>query len=421
MMADMQRARLTAGELPKFGWEAEILTPDDGFQTGFSRVQGEGMEFPDVPVHEVREKWPRLFRSLGIGNIGLRAAWPIWRRGLKLLQTGRFDLVYFTTTKHWLTCLGAGWRWRTGVPYVADIHDPVFLEKKTYYVTNNRFKEWVASHSGRSVEKFSAGRANGLVSVSPGYIDDLARRQPTAPWRGRGNVLVQAFPADLAALSSEEAHLSGDNRKRIVYIGAGGNIMEKGFRELLACMGSLARPERAKWEILGTDTGWREGGRRYLQEIAEEHGLADLLREEPGRIAYQESIARIKSADGLLILSVDDPNYRPSKLQTYLATGLPLLVILHVNSSLRRELEVSGKGIHIVLFGCGEMSREANKRALREFLDALECAETSREERQFLTPGKAAEAHALFFDQVLASKKAGQGGQSAGNCGAGAS
>jgi hypothetical protein len=60
MMADMQRARLIAGELPKFGWEAEILTPEAGFQTDFSRLQGEGLQFPEVPVHEVAQ-WQAEF------------------------------------------------------------------------------------------------------------------------------------------------------------------------------------------------------------------------------------------------------------------------------------------------------------------------------------------------------------------------
>jgi glycosyltransferase involved in cell wall biosynthesis len=400
MMADMQRARLIAGELPKFGWEAEILTPDADFQTDFSRVQGEGMEFPDVPVHEVKEWNPGLFKTLGVGNVGLRAAWPMWRRGLELLQSGRFDLVYFTTTKHWLTCLGAAWRRRTGVPYVADLHDPVFQEKRTYFVTKNKIKERAAIRLGWYVEKLSLGRADGLVSVSPGYVEDLARRQAAAPWRSSGNVLVQAFPADLAALSNEAARQPDSDIKRIIYIGAGGNIMEKGFRELLECLPPSAARCDVHWEILGTDTGWRKGGRRYLQDIAAEYGLGDVLHEEPGRIAYQETIARIKAADGLLVLCVDDPNYRPSKLQTYLATGLPLLVTVHADSALRRDLANAGPGVHVVLFGGGTATRETNRFAVEKFLGEVKRCAPSISKRSFLAPRQAAEAHARLFDKV---------------------
>jgi glycosyltransferase involved in cell wall biosynthesis len=400
MMADMQRARLIAGELPKFGWAAEILAPDTNFQVDFSRVQGEGMLFPEVPVHEVKEWNPGLFKALGVGNVGLRAAWPMWRRGLELLQSGRFDMVYFTTTKHWLTCLGARWRRRTGVPYVADLHDPVFQEKRTYFVTKNRIKEWVATRLGRYVEKLSLGRADGLVSVSPGYVEDLASRQGAAPWRSSGNVLVQVFPADLAALSGAVARPSDSDIKRIVYIGAGGNIMEKGFRELLECLPPSAARCDVHWQILGTDTAWRAGGRRYLQDIAEEHGLGEVLREEPGRIAYQESIARIKSADGLLVLCVDDPSYRPSKLQTYLATGLPLLVTVHTDSALRRDLADVGAGVYVVLFGGGTATREANKVAVEKFLGEVRRRASPQVAGSFLTPRQAAEGHARLFDQV---------------------
>lgn len=402
MMADMQRARLIAGELPQFGWEAEILTPDVGFQTGFSRVQGEGMKYPDVPVHEVKEWHPGVFKILGVGDVGLRAAWPIWRRGLGLLQSGRFDLVYFTTTKHWLTCLGSGWRRRTGVRYITDLQDPVFQERRAYFVTRNRMKEWVASRLGRYVEKLSLGRADGLVSVSPGYVDDVARRHAKAPWRDRSSVLVQVFPADVAALSDEAPSPRSDAEKqRIVYIGAGGNIMEKGFRELLDCLEALPVCDLVQWEILGTDTGWREGGRRHLQDIAKEYALDYVFSEQPARISYQDSIARIKTADGLLVLCVDDPNYRPSKLQSYLATGLPLLVSMHTDSPLCRDLAHAGRGVHIVRFGGGEVEREANKLALRDFLRDVTLAKAPMGERRFLVPRQAAEAHARLFDRVI--------------------
>lgn len=403
MMADMQRARLIAGELPKFGWEAEILTPGASFQTDFSRVQGHDMAFPDVPVHEVPQWHPGVFQRIGSRNVGIRAAVPVGRAGIELLRSKRFDLVYFSTTQHWLTCNGARWRRRTGVPYVADLHDPVYLEKKVYFVSRHRIKERLARRVGKMIERLALGRADGLVSVSQGYVDDVARRNPRAPWVERKTVLIQPFAADLAALSAATPRSSGStDTLNVIYIGAGGSIMEKGWREFLRCLAAENRTSLPSVEILGTDTSWQEGGRRYLQDVAAQFGLSGVVTEEPARISYQDSISRVKCARGLLILGVDDPNYRPSKLHTYLATGLPLLAIVRAESQLREFMDSIGPGIHTVIFSDEHQETERNQAAVNSFLrEVREGKRWSSDDRVFLKPGEAARAHAELFDKCI--------------------
>ena len=407
MMADMQRARLIAGELPKFGWEAEILTPEASFQTDFSRLQGKGLEFPDVPVHEAAQWQSGFFRRVGSRNIGIRAAVPVGRAGLELLRVKHFDTVYFSTTQHWITCHGARWRQRTGVPYVADLHDPVYLEKKVYFVSRHRIKERIAKHLGKTIERLALGRADGLVSVSPGYIEEVGRRHPQAPWRRNDCVLVQPFPADLAAMDAAAVRPSGESRSlRVVYIGAGGNIMEKGWRELLSCLKEEDLPAGWQIDLFGTDTHWEQNRRRYLQNIAEQSGLRGVVREEPARIPYRDSLGLTMDAEGLLVLGVDDPNYRPSKLQTCIASGLPLLVVIHAESSLKETLAQAGPGVQVVKFGTGATDHDGNRVALRTFLaDVTHKRRWPRSERSFLTPQDAAEGHAALFNRVLKTRK----------------
>ncbi len=407
MMADMQRARLIAGELPKFGWEAEILTPDASFQTDFSRLQGEGLEFPEVPVHEVAQWQPGFFRRMGSRNIGIRAAVPVGRAGLELLQRKQFDAVYFSTTQHWMTCNGARWRRGTGVPYVADLHDPVYLEKKVYFVSRHRIKERIAKHLGKTIERLALGRADGLVSVSEGYAEDVSRRQPQATWAGSRNYLIQPFPADLVVLDGAESRQmrEGKSRLRVVYIGAGGNIMERGWRELLACLQEEELPTGLRFELLGTDTNWQENRKTYLQDIAEQAGLRDMVSENPARISYAESMRITAGADGLLVLGVDDPNYRPSKLQTSLAAGLPLLVVSHADSALPQMLARSGPGVHVVKFGGADVDHSANRAAVMKFFSEVAARQRwTRSKRLFLSPTDAAEEHAALFDRVVDSR-----------------
>ena len=83
--------------------------------------------------------------------------------------------------------------------------------------------------------------------------------------------------------------------------------------------------------------------------IAEEMGLSGMVTEEPKRISYERSLALVKGADGLLVLGVDDPGYQPSKLHTYLATGLPMMVLCHDRSDLPRQLE-GAEGVKVLRF-----------------------------------------------------------------------
>ena len=403
MMADMQRVRLIAAEMPAHGWDVEILAPDAGFQTDFSRIQGEGVEFPDVTLHEAHPWCPRLFERIGSRNVGIRASVPVRKLGARLCRQNRYDLVYFSTTQHWLTCQAAAWRRKTGIPYVADLHDPVYLEKKVYFISHHPIKERIAKHLGKTIERLALGRADGIVSVSQGYIDDVARRVPSARWRKRATTLVEAFPADLKALAAAgPARRSVGARRRVVYVGAGGNIMEKGWLELAECLRSAEQEELPLIELHGTDSDWRRNKRQYLQDVAERAGLAGATAEHPARISYADSLSLVKDADGLLVLGVDDPNYRPSKLQTYLATGLPVLVLVHAASALAGEMAVAGPGIHVVTFDGGKMARPRNIEAVRRFLAEVKAGDRwSIDERRILGPEVSAEHHARLFERVL--------------------
>ena len=78
-------------------------------------------------------------------------------------------------------------------------------------------------------------------------------------------------------------------------------------------------------------------------------GLPEVVTEEPKRVSYERSLALVKGADGLLGLGVDDPNYQPSKLHTYLATGLPMMVLCHEQSDLPRQMR-GVEGVKVLRF-----------------------------------------------------------------------
>ena len=256
---------------------------------------------------------------MGSRSIGIRAEVPLARQGLELLKSRKFDVVYFSTTQHLLTCAGPWWRRKTGVPYVADVHDPVFIPQPTYQTSRSGLKAKLARQVGKWIEKRALAQADGIVSVSRGYVEDLIGRHPDSKWAagyrlqatGTSNspssisdlpyptstrVLVQPFPADERGLEMVKAGRRETGKKRIVYVGAGGTIMEKGWREFLMQLKKEPLAKEVVIEIYGTDPFWKTGHRVYLQEIAEEMGLGGLVVEEPTRVSYERSLALVKGA-----------------------------------------------------------------------------------------------------------------------------
>ena len=75
MTADMQRARQLAWELPKLGWDVEILSPSTEYQHA-TCIDKDSAEFfsPHSTAHCVPETWPDVERGgRGADEIAIRS------------------------------------------------------------------------------------------------------------------------------------------------------------------------------------------------------------------------------------------------------------------------------------------------------------------------------------------------------------
>src|ERR1035438_4138354 len=95
MIADMQRTRHLAWELPNLGWEVEVLNPSTEYQPATCVDEDSaGFFSPYSQAHHVPEIWRDLFRIAGVGSIGWRALLPKWQR----LAVGVVQIVRFRHT-----------------------------------------------------------------------------------------------------------------------------------------------------------------------------------------------------------------------------------------------------------------------------------------------------------------------------------
>jgi len=345
MIADMHRARHLAWELPKLGWDVEILCPDAGYQRP-STIDRDSTAFfsPDTPIHFVPRFLPRLFSAAGLTTIGWRAMVPMLRAGSQLLQNHHFDLVYISTTQFPLFLLGLAWRRRFGVPFVLDFHDPCYREGvRTPIWASPSLKHAISGRLSKHVESRAVTGASGIIAVSLHYIETLRRRygKSDPAWLDAARHAVIPFgvlPRDFDEAADQCAGMpsKSPSRTRIVYVGAGGPIMRRSFSLLCGALSQLReqRPqlvEAVQIELYGTMTAWRDGDPRQLADIAHERGVGGLIIEDPKWISYRRSLELLREGQGALILGVDDAGYMPSKLFSYALSGKPLL------ASLRRD------------------------------------------------------------------------------------
>ena len=345
MIADMHRARQLAWELPKLGWQVEILTPDSSYQKPFCLdPDSEAFFCPGTRVHCVRPCCQFLFERIGVGSIGWRALLPMLMAGRRLLATGHYDLVYISTTQFAFFLLGSLWQRWAYVPYVLDVHDPIQSGKASPIWAHSGVKHRISHLLGHWIESQSVKGASGLVAVSPAYISTLRQRYGAArpPWMygSRADAIpFGVLPADLdiAAGVPNSYEFSANGTARIVYVGAGGPIMQRSFRLLCRLLAAIrAETPGVLSEVclglFGTYFAWKEGDPCHLAETASELGVSDLVREDPRRVTYRGSLERLLGADGALILGVEDDGYMPSKLFSYAWSGKPLLAVLRRQS-----------------------------------------------------------------------------------------
>jgi len=343
MIADMQRARQLVWELPELGWEAEVLSPSAEYQPA-SCIDEDSAGFFSLysDAHYVPLVWPALFRMVGVGNIGWRALLPLRSAGKRLLAQRHFDLVYISTAQFPLFLLGPIWQRQFGVPYVLDLHDPLYKGGSRHPVwAKPSLKHRVSNALVKHLVAHAAKGAQGLIAVSPNYIDTLRRRyQARHPaWLGPGRceaIPFSALPRDLceAAKGLERSAERNGPPYRIVYVGVGGSVMARSFTLLSRALSRLRKRaaklcESIRIELFGTILGWRPGEARGLADIAAKWGIDDLVREEPGRLSYRRSLELLLRSDGALIFGVEDAGYMPSKLFSYALSGKPLLATLH--------------------------------------------------------------------------------------------
>jgi len=338
----MQRVRMSLPYFKNFGWDAEVVTVDPEY-SDITKDELLLQSIPDdIKIHRVKafsKKWTSKF---GVGSIALRSMLFYKRRVNRILSERKFDLIYFSTTQFPICVLGKYWKQKFDIPYVIDMQDPWHSE---YYKDKPKHEQprkyWFSYRLNKYLEPIAMRHVDGLISVTEKYIIDLKERYTEIKNIPSDTITFGAFLPDfqIAGKNNIKSYAEkNDGKISIAYVGVVGPIMKRSLKILFTCLNKLKTDDFSlyqafEWFFVGTSYAPQGTGKETVMPIAKEFEVSEKVREQTDRVTYFEALKTITSADGLLIIGSDDPNYTASKTYPYIVAQKPLFAILHSNSS----------------------------------------------------------------------------------------
>ncbi|NBV13718.1 MAG: hypothetical protein EBS07_06585 [Sphingobacteriia bacterium] len=338
---DMHRIRMGLQYFRENGWEPIILAVDP-LDSEASKDPYLLDTLPDnIKIIRVRIPSPNLTRKIGLGSIAIRALWPFFWQGIKLIRENKINLIYFSTTQFPIMILGKFWKLLFNIPYLLDFQDPWHSDHYLKLPPDQRPpKFWFSYHLNKWLEPLAVNSADGLIAVTQPYLDTFNQRYPKTKNIPLAVIPFGASPADFESLKPTLLPdyfpaIPYKGSIRIIYTGVVNQEMQPVIRWFLQALSTLNQDALKSPEVWFIGTNYATGNAIKLKvKILEEaQNMGDHLIEITNRVPYLTAIQLQLHSDILLLCGTTDANYIASKLAPYLISKKPILAILHYQSS----------------------------------------------------------------------------------------
>jgi hypothetical protein len=377
--AGTHRVRLLAPHLPAFGWEPTVVTVDPAAYEGrldpdLARLVPETLRVVRVPA------WPVEFtRTLGIGDLGLRALTGLWSGCGRLLAGERFDALFITVYPTYPALMGPRLKARFGIPFVLDYQDP-WVGAWGLEVGGGRggradVKSRVTRAMATRLEPYVVRHADAITAVSARTYEDVLARVADATPCACAAIPLGFEADDVEALArAPRENRWFDPSDGLVHVCYVGTVLPKGvpvLRALLTALrelksGAPALFERLRLHFLGTSNQRDPRGAERVLPIARELGVAEIVSEVPPRLDYLDALNVQVTASALLLMGSTEPHYTPSKVFPALLSGRRILAVYHEASSVVQMLRAPSVDAHVISF--------ADDRGIAEVVPAVRAA-----------------------------------------------
>ncbi|WP_242691522.1 hypothetical protein [Desertivirga arenae] len=360
----MQRVRMSLPYFEEFGWEVEVVSVEQR-HSDFNKDKflTEALPF-NLQLHAVNAFSKKLTSKIGLGSIAIRSLWYYKEKVNFLLETKKFDCIYFSTTQFPVCILGAYWKKKYKIPYVIDMQDPWHSDYYKDKPKNERPpKYWFAYNLNKILEPIALKSVDGLISVSEAYISTLKKRYPVIQDIPSSTITFGAFAKDFEIANKHEKELPSAIKRNpgeisIVYVGRGGKDMHPAVKLFFNAFkeGLDTHPEvfkDFKMYFIGTSYAAAGEGKQTIKPLAKQLDLDQFVEERTDRISFYQTLNTLRTANVLFIPGSDDPQYTASKIYPYLMAERPLISIFHPASSAAKIIKDCETGLSLT-FGMEE-------------------------------------------------------------------
>ena len=403
-LAGVHRARLLAKGLPEFGWQPTVLTVHPRHYGSLCEPELSQL----IPANLRIEYVNPLPEVVGVGDLSLRAFWPMRRRIRRLLVAKDVDLVFVSVLPGYAGLLGGWAKRRFHVPFVLDYQDPWVSDWGAAQPPWS--KSGIAHRLAERLEPRFAPLADAVTAVSHGTLDGLRKRGLLGAETPTAELPIGSDPSDHeVARRAGKSHLEKEAGVfDVVYLGT---VPEKKVPALRAVLGALGRAffgAKVRFHFIGTSGRVDGDDSMGFGGIAARCNATQLVRLDPRRIPYLDALRTMQTADALLMLGSTEPHYTASKLFPYWLADRPIVGMAHEQSTVVEIARELG-GVRLCQYS-GETDVDQAAQCSIEAISALVNRDASvipaRNPAAF-APYAArgiAQAYAKIFDRVTASR-----------------
>jgi len=331
----IQRTLRFVQHLPKMGWQPIVVSAEPRVytQTCMDLMN-------DIPEGTIVQRAYALDTARDISFWGhyprwlaIPDRWVSWRadavrRGMRLIQEYRPDVIWSTYPIATAHLIGAELQHRTGLPWVTDFRDPMAQDDYP--------KDPATWRSFKRIEENAMLQAACCVFTTPGAARTYRLRYPAM---ARCMYLIEnGFDEDsFAGLSRNNRVL---NLGKITLLHSG--IVYPSERDPTQFFAALAQVHQHPFGKRLRIRFRAAGHEKMLTDLAVRYGIKDMI-ELCQPLAYRSALTEMLCADGLLLMQAANCNDQiPAKFYEYLRANRPILGLTDPSGDTAQALRNAG-------------------------------------------------------------------------------
>lgn len=319
----IQRTLKFAQYLLGFGWNPVVLSahPRAFANAGNDQLRDIPAEVPVYRAFALDTSRHLSIRGRYPGLLALPDRWASWcvgavPAGLRLTRRYRPDVIWSTYPIASAHLIGLLLHRLTGIPWVADLRDPMVDIGHPANPLTRRAYSWI--------ERQTVTRCSVAVCTTPSAIQTYRKRYPEIPAE-RYALIENGYDEENFAQAAVAVPAPASGPFVLVHSGVI-YPSERDPEPLFAALAALQNEgtlSAANFRLVLRATGHDA----YLTKLIRKHGIEPLVTLAP-HMAYREALAEMLSAGGLLLLQAANCNHQiPAKLYEYLRAKRPILAL----------------------------------------------------------------------------------------------